>query len=235
MLDHASIGGLPRSVRIPLGRGAIVAIRVEVGLLHVDDRRLWIADSRWADGGWSDQVPPLPVRVPRGTFPVHAYRFSDEQDEIHACAVIAFRRASAVFSRRLAIRNVMRPDLTEGIIVDSAEIALHSSNTLAMASGFGDGYYPVVANQTWGLRLQSIVVDFEVWENGSADQGAEELDAAEVQERYRRERMRRVAEEIAKGTRFREGPPCPSCGEPLRTAKAKQCFLCGHKSDGPIA
>jgi hypothetical protein len=52
--------------------------------------------------------------VPRGTFPVHAYRFSDEQAEIHACAVIAFRRASAVFSRRLAIRAVRRPDLIEG-------------------------------------------------------------------------------------------------------------------------
>jgi hypothetical protein len=26
-----------------------------------------------------------------------------------------------------------------------------------------------------------------------------------------------------------EGPPCPKCGLPLRTAKAKQCFKCGAK------
>lgn len=35
-------------------------------------------------------------------------------------------------------------------------------------------------------------------------------------------------------TRSRPGPPCPECGEPLRTSKARQCFNCGadwHQED----
>lgn len=28
------------------------------------------------------------------------------------------------------------------------------------------------------------------------------------------------------------GPPCPKCGQPLRTAKAQQCFKCGAKWHG---
>ncbi|HYE17764.1 MAG TPA: DUF4303 domain-containing protein [Tepidisphaeraceae bacterium] len=31
------------------------------------------------------------------------------------------------------------------------------------------------------------------------------------------------------------GPPCPKCGQPLRTAKAQQCFKCGAKWHGQSA
>jgi hypothetical protein len=36
----------------------------------------------------------------------------------------------------------------------------------------------------------------------------------------------------------RPGPPCPKCGQPLRTEKAKQCFSCGmswHASESELS
>ena len=139
----------------------------------------------------------------------------------------------AVVTRRLVIRTSIRPDLTEGIIVDSAEIALQSSNTLTIASGFGDGYYPVVANFNWGVLLQSVVVDFEASARGSPRHEETGFGTGGVREF--RDRMERVTEELAKASRFRDGPPCPSCGEPLRTMKSKQCFLCGYTFNGSTA
>jgi hypothetical protein len=37
--------------------------------------------------------------------------------------------------------------------------------------------------------------------------------------------------------RRRAGPPCPYCGQPLRTAQARQCFGCGmdwHDPNAPV-
>jgi hypothetical protein len=39
----------------------------------------------------------------------------------------------------------------------------------------------------------------------------------------------------ATGPRKYHGPACPKCGQPLRTAKAQQCFLCGAKWHGQSA
>jgi hypothetical protein len=39
----------------------------------------------------------------------------------------------------------------------------------------------------------------------------------------------------ATGPRKYNGPPCPNCGQPLRTAKAQQCFICGAKWHGRSA
>ena len=36
----------------------------------------------------------------------------------------------------------------------------------------------------------------------------------------------------ARAPKWSSGPPCPSCGKPLRTALARQCFLCGARWRG---
>ena len=57
--------------------------------------------------------------------------------------------------------------------------------------------------------------------NGSALKGDPAF-AKVVAEKYEREDFERHS----------QGPPCPECGQPLRTAKAQQCFKCGAKWHG---
>ena len=158
MIDYREIGKLPPSIRLSRNDRPFEAFRTQVGSVVVDDGRIRIADAEWVD-----DVPPLPVRVPRGTYPVHAYQWRHRGAGINVCVAIAFRRQLLPRTRQLVIETDIRPDLTEGIIVDTAEIAIRSSNLLRLASGLGDGYYPVFAIHNLGGQLQSLVVDFKIW------------------------------------------------------------------------
>ena len=248
MLDHREIGNLPPSIRLSRNGRPIEARRAEIGSITVEDHKIRIADAAWAD-----QVPALPVRVPRGSHAVHAYQWLHRIGPINVCVVVPFSSAPVVKARQLRIETDIRPDLTDGIIVDTAEVALRSSNTLTVASGLGDGYYPIIANYDADSQVQSLVVDFKVWDAGNyvlahgqrldefgIPEAVENLpedpvEKAQSRALYRQERLSRVAADIASGTRFQSGPPCPSCGKPLRTAKARQCFLCGYRAGGTAA
>jgi len=63
----------------------------------------------------------------------------------------------------LEIDNRCRPDLFEGIVVDSGHVTVAATNTITLASGLGDGYYPIFANYNFGFQLQSLILDFNVW------------------------------------------------------------------------
>jgi hypothetical protein len=158
VLEHREIGNLPPSIQLSRNGRPIEARRAEIGSVTVEDGRLRIADAAWVD-----QVPALPVRVPRGTHPVHAYQWHHRGETINACVAISFRRQLLPVTRQLVIETDIRPDLTEGVIVDTAEVAVSASNVLRLSSGLGDGYYPVIANANLGLWLQSLVVDFKIW------------------------------------------------------------------------
>jgi hypothetical protein len=57
----------------------------------------------------------------------------------------------------------MRPDLTAGIIVDSAEIRIGSASALTHPAGLGDGYYPITGVYNFGLLARAVVLDFKLW------------------------------------------------------------------------
>lgn len=59
-----------------------------------------------------------------------------------------------------------------------------------------------------------------------------EAETKAANEYHRLERIKRMPE-VAASPRHAGGPPCPKCGKPLRTALARQCFLCGARFDGP--
>lgn len=61
-----------------------------------------------------------------------------------------------------------------------------------------------------------------------------EAETKATNEYHRQQRIKRMPE-VAASPRHAGGPPCPKCGKPLRTALARQCFLCGAKFDGPPA
>ena len=159
MLDSTALARLPSSIRFYRNGRPVDAVREDVGSVRVDDGRLWIADA-----GLVERVPPLPVGVPRGTHRVCAYRWHHASGPVNVCLVVAFTRAFLPRSRRLTITTDVRPDLADGIIVDTAEVAVVGADALTERSGLGDGYYPVFANYNLGLKLQSLVVDFKLWE-----------------------------------------------------------------------
>jgi len=44
----------------------------------------------------------------------------------------------------------------------------------------------------------------------------------------------RATQKQATSSKYSGGPPCPHCGKPLRTAQARQCFLCGARWHGAL-
>ena len=244
MLNHREIGKLPPLIRLSRNGRSFEARRAEIGSIDVKDGQIRIADAEWVD-----QVPALPIRVPCGTHAAYAYQWLHRIDPINVCVVFAFSLEQAVKSRQLRIETDIRPDLTDGIIVDTAKVAMQSSTQLTLTSGLGDGYYPIMANYDMHSEVQSLVVDFKVWKVSSyilaPGQRLDEfgmvetvenlpedpVETARINASYRQMTLNRVAAEIVSGARFQSGPPCPSCGKPLRTAKARQCFLCGYRAD----
>lgn len=71
-------------------------------------------------------------------------------------------------------------------------------------------------------------------------------DATKAGERYQDRSVRtlnppavvaayRETMKTARAPKWSDGPPCPFCGKPLRTAEARQCFLCGARWHGGSA
>jgi hypothetical protein len=159
MLDHKAAARLPDRLRFTRNGRNAEAGRVLLGEFEVAGRELRIADA-----GYADEVPPLPIRVPDGRHAVYAYQWVHARGPINVCVVVAFGRQRLAIARPLAIANDMRPDLTAGIIVDSAEVRVGSASGVTFPSGLGDGYYPVVGVFNFGLFVQAVVLDFKVWQ-----------------------------------------------------------------------
>jgi len=72
---------------------------------------------------------------------------------------------------------------------------------------------------------------FELEENNGPGLKGDPVFAREFAEKVKRDHFERQANAPKNG----QGPPCPKCGQPLRTAKAQQCFKCGAKWHGQPA
>jgi hypothetical protein len=159
MLNYRALGRLPDVIAFTRGGRTLTAIRKDLGLIRIQDRRLWIADPLLVDA-----APPLPVRPPGGAASVHTYLWDHPRGPVHVCVVVRFRRQRWAAIRRLAVRTDARPDLRGGVIVDSGEVAIQSAGAVRLTSGPGDGYYPVYAAYNFGVFVQAVIVDFEVWQ-----------------------------------------------------------------------
>jgi hypothetical protein len=158
MLNAREIGRLPESIRLVRNGHELVALRKAIGTIRIANRSIWIGNPELVE-----QLRPLPVHPSNGDAEVYSYEWKHPRGPFDICAVISFRPQRAALPRRLRIDNrPYRPDLKDGM-VDTAEIIIRSDTSLTMPTGFGDGYYPVTANYNFGLALQSLVVDFEVW------------------------------------------------------------------------
>ena len=159
MFFYKRIGRLPNVIHLKRNGLPITANRIKAGEIEVKGKSLTIADSAWAS-----EVPPLPMRVDDGVYDVHSYQWQHPSGPIIVCAAICFRPQRWSITRRLNIHTDIRPDLSAGVIVDSAEITIQSGSAVKLRSGLGDGYYPVFANFNFGFFAQSLVVDFKIWE-----------------------------------------------------------------------
>jgi hypothetical protein len=158
MLNYRAIGRLPEFITFARNGREAKAVRMDLGSLRIQDRCLWIADP-----GLIDSVPPLPVRLFASKGSIHTYQWSHSEGPINVCAVVHFRRQSWATTRLLQIHTNVRPDLYEGVIVDSGDIIIRSADEIQVQSGLGDGYYPVYANYNFACIAQSVIVDFQIW------------------------------------------------------------------------
>lgn len=158
MFDLKAAARLPGRSKLMRNGVKLHARRVALGAVDVRDNALRIADADEAD-----EPPGLPLCVPDGEHGVYAFQWEHSGRPVNVCAVISFRLQLFAVARPLSIDNRARPDLSEGVIVDSGNIRIAAASSLTMESGLGDGYYPVYAVRNFGLVLQAIVVDFEVW------------------------------------------------------------------------
>jgi len=157
-LDCKAAAQLPDQLPFIRNGRKAEARRVQVGEIEVASRELSIADA-----AYGDKASPLSDRMPDGRHVVHAYVWDHPRGPINICAVVTFARQRLAITRRLVITNDLRPDLTAGIIVDSAEVRIGGTSGVILPSGLGDGYYPIVGVYNFGLFVQALVLDFEVW------------------------------------------------------------------------
>lgn len=162
MLNYKQIGRLPESITISRNGKPLSALRVNLGKVRVIDRTLKIADAEMID-----EFPPLPVTITNGEYDVYTYQWPHPRGIVNLCAVLYVRPQRWSLTRRLSIPNEVRPDLAEGLIVDFGAVSIKSGNAITLTSGLGDGYYPVFANNNFGWWLQSLIVDFKIWEMGN--------------------------------------------------------------------
>lgn len=156
---YRAAGMAPDVIQLRMNRRPISAGRILLGEIRINDRSLRVADPAWVD-----DVPALSVRIEDGAYPVYAYEWSHRRGPITVCVVIPFLPRRWTTTRRLRISNDIRPDLTEGVIVDTGEIAIQGANQLVLRSGLGDGYYPIMENRNLVMWTQSLVIDFQIWE-----------------------------------------------------------------------
>jgi hypothetical protein len=159
MLDYKAAARLPETIQFTRNDRSVVACRVRLGSITVAGNALLIADPSFADA-----TAPIPVRVPEGTYPVHAYQWDHSRGAINVCVVVQFRPQWWAIARRMTIHNHYRPDITHGIIVDTAEVCVGSPSEVTLPSGMGDGVYPVAGVYNLGLFMQAVVLDFRMWE-----------------------------------------------------------------------
>ncbi len=159
VLNYKAIARLPDRILIFRNGWEAQANRVQRGEIDVVGHSIKIADAAYGEA-----VSPLPVRVPNGRHMVYSYEWNHPWGPISTCAVVQFGQPRLSVVRSLVIQNDMRPDLTEGIIVDSAEARVAGASCVTLTSGLGDGYYPVFGIFNFGFFVQAIVLDFKIWQ-----------------------------------------------------------------------
>ena len=157
MLDCKAAARLPESLPFFRNGRSLVAKRVVVGEIEVAGGQLKIADALCGDA-----AAPIPLRIPNGRHAVYAYEWDHPRGPIKVCAVLAFSKQRLATARPLTITNETRPDLTSGIIVDSAEVRIGGASHIVLTSGLGDGYYPVFGVFNFAFFTQAVVLDFRM-------------------------------------------------------------------------
>lgn len=76
------------------------------------------------------------------------------------------------------------------------------------------------------VTLMCSVVDADAWSHEFRERSIRTLNPPAVVAAYE------ASLRQANAPKANKGPPCPKCGQPLRTAKAQQCFSCGAKWHG---
>lgn len=135
----------------------LVANRVELTQQPVLARRATIGDAEGVQF-----FSPIGLRSQR--YRCFLYRWQHPSEPINVCLLLAPTDPKPNKVIELRVRQSFAPQVP-GIPVDSGAISVLIGNEVfTVASGFGDGSYPVFAIKPWLRAASALLVDFKVWE-----------------------------------------------------------------------
>lgn len=242
MISYRELVQCPTICGLQRGPKFVELERQLVGELDISRNQVSIFDPEL-----EDQPPRLPVRIRNGLAPVYVYRAQLGDRLCNACVLILLRKPRFAMLSRLAIRDFGFAASCRGVMTDSAQIEIRSTNAITVDSGLGDGVYPIIVSRNFGFRVQAIIIDFllhkranyllmpgqnlDEWGFPDSNYNPSEEEITEARRAWRARQQKELQEALLPGGRLASGPPCPACTKPLRTEKSQQCFSCSWTAE----
>lgn len=159
MLNVITAARLNPQLSFARGSRTEIAHRRDLGVIEFKTSSVLISDPHFAD-----RTDPIAIRFAGRRAEIVAYEWTHPRyGPVDACLVLSFRRMCRPLAWRELIHNHLRPDLTDGVIVDHAEISIAGTPPIRRPSGLGDGYYPIWHVKSLGMWTSALVIDFNLW------------------------------------------------------------------------
>lgn len=186
--------------------------------LFTDDDVTSIQLAANSDAGLEEAVARYGLKDPRS---IAGIRFSTGEWRYEGFGEGHFRPANESLSR-------LQPTTVDRKHATAFRRAVMTSMVAALADLDVDGTFGRGSERD-GITLMCAVTDATKAGEQYQDRSVRKLNPPAVVAAYE------ATMKAARAPKWSSGPPCPSCGNPLGTPLAKQCFLCGETWQGDPA